>query len=207
MNCRIKNFAWTAFVAFGCLSVVSLAPAVAITANDEPAKQAPSDRPRDEAASAAAFKSILPVLHHPRCMNCHSSGDYPRQGDDSHPHLFDIQRGPDGHGVNAVKCSTCHQNHNLAGVHTPPGAHGWALPPTAMAMIWEGLTDHQLCTLLKDPKQNGHRSIEQIVAHVHTPLVLWGWNPGEGRTPIQMPQGEFLRRVSEWASNGAACPR
>lgn len=39
---------------------------------------------RDDAAAAAAFEAIIPVLHHPRCMNCHSTGDYPRQGDDSH---------------------------------------------------------------------------------------------------------------------------
>jgi hypothetical protein len=46
--------------------------------------------------SAAAFESILPVLRHPRCMNCHSSGDFPRQGDDRHPHSMHIRRGPDG---------------------------------------------------------------------------------------------------------------
>ena len=51
-------------------------------------------------------------------------------------------------------------------------------------MIWEGLTDGQLCELLKDPRQNGHRSVQQIVEHMSTPLVLWGWNPGEGRSAI-----------------------
>jgi hypothetical protein len=73
-------------------------------------------------------------------------------------------------------------------------------------MIWEGLTDQQLCELLKDPKQNGHRTTEQIVEHMHTPLVLWGWTPGEGRTPIPMPRQEFLAKVEEWAAEGAACP-
>jgi hypothetical protein len=73
-------------------------------------------------------------------------------------------------------------------------------------MIWEGLTDHQLCELLKDPQQNGHRTAEQIVEHMHTPLVLWGWVPGEGRTPIPTPQHDFLAKVQEWAARGAACP-
>jgi hypothetical protein len=73
-------------------------------------------------------------------------------------------------------------------------------------MIWEGLTDQQLCELLKDPKQNGHRTTEQIMEHMHTPLVLWGWTPGDGRTPIPMPQHEFLAKVGEWAAEGAACP-
>ena len=161
---------------------------------------------RDEAASAAAFEAMVPVLHHPRCMNCHSAGDYPRQGDDSHPHIMDIRRGPEGHGTNGVQCSTCHQDHNLVGLHMPPGAPEWGLPSPAMPMIWEGLTDRQLCDLLKDPKQNGHRTVQQIVEHMHTPLVLWGWNPGEGRTPIPMPQREFLADVERWVRGGAVCP-
>jgi hypothetical protein len=162
--------------------------------------------PRDDAGAAAAFEAIVPVLRHPRCMNCHSNGDFPRQGDDSHRHTMQIRRGPNGKGVNAVSCSTCHQDHNLAGLHMPPGAPDWHLPSPAMPMIWEGLTDHQLCELLKDPQQNGHRTAEQIVEHMHTPLVLWGWVPGEGRTPIRTPQHDFLAKVQEWAARGAACP-
>jgi hypothetical protein len=161
---------------------------------------------RDDAAAAAAFREIVPVLRHPRCMNCHSQGDYPRQGEDSHRHTMQVRRGPDGHGVNSVKCSTCHQERNIVGVHTPPGAPEWHLPPPDMPMIWEGLTDRQLCELLKDPKQNGHRTVEQIVEHMSTPLVLWGWHPGEGRTPVPMPFTEFLARTKEWAARGAACP-
>jgi hypothetical protein len=158
------------------------------------------------AAAAAAFEAIVPVLRYPRCMNCHSIGDFPRQGNDSHRHTMQVRRGPDGDGVNAVKCSTCHQDHNLAGLHMPPGAPGWELPSPAMPMIWEGLTDRQLCLLLKDPARNGHRTVQQIVEHMHTPLVLWGWTPGEGRTPVPMPQQQFLAKVGEWAADGAACP-
>jgi hypothetical protein len=95
--------------------------------------------PRDDAAAAAAFESIVPVLHHPRCMNCHSRGDFPRQGDDGHRHTMNVRRGPDGDGIAAVKCSTCHQDHNLEGRHMPPGAPDWHLPPPGMPMIWEAL--------------------------------------------------------------------
>jgi hypothetical protein len=162
---------------------------------------------RDDAAAASAFEAIIPVLHHPRCMNCHSTGDFPRQGDDSHPHRWNVRRGADGDGLPGVKCSTCHQDHNLAGLHVPPGAPDWHLPSPSMPMIWEGLTDRQLCELFKDPEQNGGRNVEQIVEHMTTPLVLWGWNPGEGRTPVPMPQRDFLAKVNQWASQGAACPR
>lgn len=161
---------------------------------------------RDDAAAASAFEAIVPVLRNPRCMNCHSAGDYPRQGNDMHRHIMDVRRGPDGHGINGVKCSTCHQDHNLPGIHMPPGAPDWGLPSPRMPMIWEGLSDHQLCDLLKDPQQNGHRSLEQIVEHMHTPLVLWGWHPGEGRTPISFSENLFLSEVEQWASQGAACP-
>ena len=161
---------------------------------------------RDEADAAAAFEVIVPVLRHPRCMNCHSKGDYPRQGDDSHAHIMQVRRGPNGTGESVVRCNSCHQEQNLAGVHTPPGAPDWHLPSPQMPMIWEGLSDHQLCELFKDPSQNGGRDLQAIVEHMHTPLVLWGWHPGEGRTPVPMPQGEFLAKVQEWASKGAACP-
>src|ERR1700761_8929194 len=73
-------------------------------------------------AGIAAFQAMLPVLRHPRCMVCHSTGDYPRQGDELHPHLMDVRRGTYGLGVAPVYCTTCHQNHNLEGTHMPPGA-------------------------------------------------------------------------------------
>jgi len=159
---------------------------------------------RDDAA--AAFEAIVPVLRHPRCMNCHSKGDYPRQGDDNHRHIMQVKRGLNGSGEGVVGCSSCHQDHNLAGLHTPPGAPDWHLPSPALPMIWEGLSDRQLCELFKDPKQNGGRDPQGIVEHMHTPLVLWAWHPGEGRTAVPMPQQEFLAKVQEWASKGAACP-
>jgi hypothetical protein len=161
---------------------------------------------RDEAASAAAFEAIVPVLRHRRCMNCHSSGDFPRQGDDGHRHTMNVRRGLYGEGVAGMKCSTCHQDHNLQGEHMPPGAPGWHLPTSREPMIWEGLSDRQLCELFKNPAANGHRNVDEIVQHMSTPLVLWGWHPGEGRTPVPMLENEFLVKVKEWASHGGACP-
>lgn len=171
------------------------------------ADQAQPAARRDDATAIAAFQSIVPVLRHPRCMNCHSSGDFPRQGDDHHPHAMNVRRGPDGKGVTAQKCSTCHQEQNVAGLNMPPGAHDWELPPADMPMIWEGRTDRQVCELLKDPKQNGHRTeLAQLVEHVQAPLVAWGWNPGEGRTAVPGTHAEFVAKVKQWADAGGACP-
>jgi hypothetical protein len=161
------------------------------------------------AASAddgALFTAFVTVLRHPRCMNCHSQGDFPRQGDDSHPHSMNVRRGPVGMGVTAEKCSTCHQDHNLAGTHLPPGAPGWHLPSPAMPMIWQGLTDAQLCESIKDTKQNRGRNLNQVVEHLtEDKLVMWGWNPGEGRTPVPMPHDEFSAKVKQWQAAGAPC--
>jgi hypothetical protein len=59
----------------------------------------------------------------------------------------------------------------------PPGTPDWHLPSPAMPMLWEGLTDHQLCELFKDPQRNGRRTPAQIVEHMHTPLCALGLGP------------------------------
>lgn len=175
-----------------------------VVSNDTKKKSRPQ---RNDALAAAAFESIIPVLRHPRCMSCHSSGDYPRQGDDQHSHAMNVRRGPDGKGMTAQKCGACHQEHNLSGLNMPPGAHDWQMPPPNMPMVWDGLTDRELCELFKDPKRNGNRAaLNQIVQHVQSPLVAWGWDPGEGRTPVPGTHSEFVAKVKQWADAGGACP-
>lgn len=162
---------------------------------------------RDDARSRAAFLAIVPVLKHPRCFNCHASGDFPRQGDDSHAHAQNVKRGPDGNGKFGQKCNACHQEQNVAGLNMPPGAPHWHLPPANMPMIWEGKTPGQICEQLKDPKQNNGKTVAQIVEHFASDkLVLWGWNPGEGRTLPPLSHGDFAAKVAEWARYGAVCP-
>jgi hypothetical protein len=159
-------------------------------------------------AAVAAFLALAEVLRHPRCLNCHSSGDFPRQGDDGHPHAMSIRRGAEGRGVTAQKCSACHQDHNLEGKGMPPGAPGWRLPPPQTPMIWQGRTDAQICAQLKSRRQNGNRSIDEIVAHLrHDPLVLWGWHPGEGRSPVAVAHAAAVASAEQWAAGGAPCPR
>jgi hypothetical protein len=189
--------------------IVAVASAALWFSHSAAAAEPPA--PNKAAASAsdngALFTAFVPVLRHPRCMNCHSHGDFPRQGDDGHPHAMSVRRGPDGHGVTAEKCSTCHQDHNLDGAHLPPGAPSWGLPPARTPMIWQGLTDAQICASIKDPKQNRNRNLDQLVEHLtEDKLVMWGWNPGEGRTPIPMPHDEFSAKVKQWQAAGAPCP-
>jgi hypothetical protein len=74
-------------------------------------------------------------------------------------------------------------------------------------MTWEGLTDAELCRAIKDPKQNRNRNLNQLVEHLtEDKLVAWGWNPGEGRTPVPMSHEDFSERVKTWQAAGAPCP-
>jgi hypothetical protein len=163
---------------------------------------------KNVARARELFVSIVPVLKHPRCLNCHANGDFPRQGDDSHVHTQNVRRGSDGKGKFGQKCSACHQEQNVAGLNMPPGAPNWHLPPANMPMIWEGKTPGEICRQIKDPKQNNGKSLAQIIEHVTADkLVMWGWDPGEGRMLPPMGHDEFARRFQEWAANGAACPQ
>jgi hypothetical protein len=176
------------------------------------AAERPATKDRTAAPEAngdeALFVAFVSVLRHPRCMNCHSRGDFPRQGEDGHPHTMNVRRGPEGHGVTAEKCSTCHQDQNIVGADMPPGAPNWGLPPPSTPMIWEGLTDGQICGAIKDPKQNRNRNLDQLVEHLTSDkLVMWAWAPGEGRVPVPMSHDEFSAKVKQWVESGAVCPK
>ena len=155
--------------------------------------------------SLAAFNSMLKVLKHPRCLNCHPSDDRPRQGDDAHVHLFNVQRGADNQGMAVMRCNMCHQSENNAysGV---PGAPNWHLAPKSMA--WQGLTDAQIGQALLDKSKNKGRDVAALVEHLtKDSLVQWAWNPGEGRQLPPLSQTEFAQVVKEWADNGAIVPK
>jgi len=162
----------------------------------------------DAAASAKAFLEIHKVFTSPRCQNCHPAGDAPLQGDDSHVHLQNVKRGKDGHGVSAMRCETCHQTTNLAGDHMPPGNPKWSLPSPEHKMVFVGRTPAELCRQLKDPKQTGGRSLQQLLEHVaNDELVGWGWNPGDGRALPPLSRPDTVAQMKIWIDGGAACPQ
>lgn len=158
--------------------------------------------------SAALFERMAPVFQSPRCMNCHTSAGYPRQGDDRHVHLMGVTRGPEDRGAAGLHCATCHREANqlASGV---PGAHDWHLAPLRMA--WEGLSAGQLCRALSDPARGG-MSPAAFVDHFNTGLVRWAWAPGtdiHGR-PRNLPpisHEEFVAVTKRWVASGAECPQ
>ena len=160
-----------------------------------------------EQEAKEAFVDAYKVFMHPRCMNCHPVGDAPLQGDDSHIHVQNVKRGPEGKGKYALKCSNCHQYANLPGLNMPPGNPNWHMLPPEMPMVFQGKSPRELAIQMKDPKQNGGKTLEQLLHHVtEDKLVLGGWNPGEGRTKPPLSHEEFAKKMKLWIENGAPPP-
>ena len=70
------------------------------------------------------------------------------------------------------------------------------------------MTAGDLCRQLKDPERNGGRkTAEEAIEHMKgDPLVLWAWSPGNDRTTPPMSHADFMKKMTEWVENGAACP-
>lgn len=166
---------------------------------------------RDQAQSEAlqSFAVVQKVLQHPRCQNCHIPGDAPLQFDDGRVHGQNVKRGPKGRGAAGLHCGACHETENPPasyGAHMPPGAPNWMLPPPEHKMVFIGLSGAELCRRLKDPAENGHRDLKGLRRHLDDKLVVWGWDPGVGRAPVDVPRAEFLAAFERWAAAGAPCP-
>jgi hypothetical protein len=155
------------------------------------------------ARSAALFTEAGKVIQHPRCLNCHPDGDRPWQGI-GYPHQPPVQRGPDGFGVSAMRCTTCHQAANFEPGRVP-GHPKWHLAPASMA--WQQRSLPEICAQIKDPARNGGHSLAQIVEHMATDsLIGWAWKPGGHREPAPGTQADFGALIRAWAESGAACP-
>jgi alcohol dehydrogenase (cytochrome c) len=174
-----------------------------------------------------AWQAIYADLTSPRCINCHPVAspklqpypwnpvtnaaypqDYPRQGDDRHPHYYNVLRGdpfdfPTAENPNVIveigtgtpyeRCTDCHGTMNdpvtgIPGTTNPnfhPGEPFWPLAPTSMA--WESepgvpLTGPQLCAALLDMTKNGNRTPVQLLEHItNESLVKWAFAPGIGQ--------------------------
>jgi hypothetical protein len=168
-------------------------------------------RASDTDDAAALFGRIATVLQHPRCVNCHTTTNFPRQGDDSHPHYWGVVRGSENKGVAVLRCAFCHasNNNNTNGI---PGRPDWHMAPLSMG--WEGLSLPDLCRVLLDPERNGNRSPRDVATHIATDhqFVAWAWAPGrnpagaERQTP-PISHDDFARLVEHWVALGASCPK
>jgi hypothetical protein len=155
---------------------------------------------------ALAFHTMMDVLTHQRCMNCHPNDNIPKQAEDRHPHRFEISR---VNSSGATNCNTCHQstNNDYSGV---PGAPDWALAPPEMA--WEGLDRYEIAKMMLDKSKNGNRSNEDLMHHLtEHELVLWAWDPGINAAGNQrelppVSKENYIKAVKDWIDNGAVIP-
>lgn len=175
----------------------------------EPPSEAPPSAPSQDQVAAAkvAFGEVYRVLLSPRCMNCHPAGDRPLQTDASRPHRMEVSRLS---ARNGLLCAACHQRRNSEALGVPggpPGAPKWHLPSSGMPLIFEGRTPARLCEQLKEPGQNGGRTLADLLTHVTgDPLVLWGWQPGGDRTIPPVSHAAFVTAFATWAGAGGPCP-
>jgi hypothetical protein len=153
-------------------------------------------------AGRQAFATVASVLTHPRCQNCHPSGDAPLQFADSKPHFMNVQRGDDGRGRPGQRCVSCHGQQNLPGLHMPPGvASEWRLAPREMA--FQGKTPDELAEGLAASGMSGR----ELLRHVEDdPLVLYGWSPGDGRGPVSVGHDAFVSAFETWVEAGMPRP-
>lgn len=167
-----------------------------------PVSQEASEEPT---ADADPYDIVMSVITSPRCMNCHPTGDQPRQRDEQIDHLFNVVRGEDDHAGPVQTCDTCHHEENNP-YSNVPGAPHWGLAPKSMG--WYGLSNAEIAATLLDPEKNGGRSHEDLLHHMsEDALVLWAWEPGEGRTPPPVPHDEFVIALEEWLVAGAPIPQ
>jgi hypothetical protein len=161
------------------------------------------------------WQAIYSVMTSPRCINCHSVADYPRQTDDRYPHVYHVVRGDDDKGVEMKRCTDCHGMRNNPETGAP-GRMDWHMAPVGKST--EASPDvpksgPMLCADLKDRSKNGNRDFKQLVDFIETdPFIQWAWDPGvraNGKartTPPMAAHDEFLRTVKAWIDAGAPCP-
>ena len=143
------------------------------------------------------------MFRHPRCLNCHQQGA-PLQGEGGNAHVPQVERGPDNHGVPAMRCHGCHNESGNERTSGTPGAPHWQLAPASMG--WQGHSPAEICRAVTSRDRNGDRSRRAVLKHLRRdPLVHWAWQPGGNRKPVPLAYEEFLELAETWLAGGAVC--
>lgn len=203
--CRASPFFVLMVIGWAAAGLISLAhPSAAGSPSDLATPDSFAAITDTRTRSVALFGEIGKVLTSPRCMNCHSANDRPRQGDHGRLHQPPVYRGADGKGLPALRCTSCHHATNFDAARMP-GHDPWFMAPREM--VWEGKTLSEICVQMSDPARNGGKTVADLVLHIgDDKLVGWGWHPGVGRTPAPGTQNGAKALVQAWVDTGAACP-
>ena len=139
----------------------------------------------------AAWQQVYSVLTHPRCINCHTATSYPQQGDDRHRHFANVVRGPEGKGVPALSCATCHQETNADSTGVPAVTTGISRP-----FRWPGKT-RMTSRVERGDLRRDHRPFKE-------PQSRWAWPAETSRGGGAGPLGLAAWRPPRW--NARALP-
>jgi hypothetical protein len=187
-------------------------------ARQDQSQEAASQKSKAGASTRAqgliAWQQVYSVLTHPRCVNCHTATNYPQQDDDRHRHFANVARGPEGKGVPALQCVTCHQEANADSTGVP-GGHNWHLAP--LSMKWQDLNDNilssaEVCRAVTDRSKNSNLDGAGLLKHhAEEPLVLWAFRPsrqidGSARTLPPLTHEQFVEATRRWVEAGTPCP-
>ena len=154
----------------------------------------------EEKRSRAIFEEMGKVLQHPRCVNCHPSGDEPLQGEKSLPHQPMVTRGNAGMGTPGMRCTTCHGASNF---RNSPGSSGWRLAPRQLG--WEDKSLAQICETLK--LGGGGENLRPVVSFMkNNSVVAYGWTPPDQYEPVPGTHERFGKLAEAWLETGAHCP-
>lgn len=163
------------------------------------------------------WQKFFEVASHPRCANCHVGADNkPMWSGPSfykaRPHGMNVNAGESRIGAETLLCSTCHttlkevdEKANNSPHTAPRVAMDWQLAPVEAE--WFGKSSSYICNQLKDPEQNGNRTIREVAVHLDHDLILhWAWNPGGTREAAPHSLQETMDALMKWAAAGTPCP-
>jgi mono/diheme cytochrome c family protein len=192
------------------VTLIALTASAAIEVRDDKRSNAEAEL----ADGLAAWQKVYSVLISPRCINCHTATNYPQQGDDRHRHFANVIRGPEGQGVPALNCVSCHQETNADSTGVPGGTI-WHLAP--LSMRWQDANDRPLssaavCRAVTDRSRNENMDGRALLKHhEEAELVRWAWHPGRRpdgsmRTLPPLSHADFDAATRTWVEAGTPCP-
>ena len=208
--------AWSEILAFTLVGAVAAAATSGVRSDSRVTPPTPSHRIStgqscpltlaDEHKAGLAFEQMMPVLMHPRCVNCHG-GVNERLPFKDGGHMGEKQD-PD-------ECSNCHRG--VRNLLRPGRLADWSTP--ASIFFFKGKTSLQLCNQFKEielspEKFVGHMTNENGGVQFAEAAYQGDRNLNEtgrdvskettGRVmvpePPPIPRGELLAHAREWAN-------
>jgi hypothetical protein len=186
---------------------LGLVPKAGATSNQSRQASAPgkcSLSPAQQIEAVKRFEELMPVIHHPRCANCHGgidffSPNYEELHGGGAVEMKDGEvKGPDGTIIARKRpdfkaCQSCHD--------AAPGDFVWVVPHPSFDISFAGRTAGQICEQIKrHPPGDPNNLLRHIDADE---LIRLGFEGKRGHTslsplPPPMTAETFNAKVSDW---------